>query len=51
MQAKYGKRAVRVDGTSKKGIGVTYHAVEWKRREAERVTDCRHTERSQNRKC
>lgn len=42
------ERAMRVDVTSKKGIGVTYHTVGWKRREAERgVTDWRYTERSQ----
>lgn len=38
------KRAMRVDRTSKKDSGVTYHAVVWKRREAERVTHCRRIE-------
>lgn len=44
MQARYGKRAMGLDRTRRKGFGV-----DWKRREAERaLTDWRYMERSQD---
>lgn len=49
LQASFSKRTMGFDGTSKKDIGVTYHGMDWKRREAERgLTDWRYMERSQD---